>query len=406
MASDDEFFDLVALAIAYWQTTGANIKYEDLSKLDAEIDNLYQAIYFGLHHPLLSHDAIELLISLFQFVERRGHWHDWLTLIVQAQALTSTRPIVFAQLCNQAGILCRLQYNYAQAIEYHQRAIHVFSQHHRKLELAVTHTYLANAHYRARHFAESTQHNQQARHIFAQLSEAPPNQYLVSMENMSGLTLMETGDSQQAISAFKNALSVGHANMDTRYRATILNNLGIAYDRSGRISDALVVFDNALTILSDSEDEFTKTQTLLNKGTTLAKIGAWREAEHCFLQANSDFLSNSPDLRHKAMVANNLGYVLTQQKRFDESIVHFQHAIRQWRLIEDWLELSNSLGDLGFVWLQLDDTQKSGQAFDEAKQCLARCPSTSRASQIAEELAQRRLELVEKMQQERSLPAA
>jgi len=128
---------------------------------------------------------------------------------------------------------------------------------------------------------------------------------LVLME----VTWLQVGLWKNSTMLFKHALNV----TDNNYKAH--NLLGIAFERQGRLTDALQRYSEALRMKPDyAEAQY-------NIGTILMRQGRLTDALQHYFEA----LRMKPDY---ADAHNNLGIALARQGRLKEAINHFYEALR------------------------------------------------------------------------------
>ena len=128
---------------------------------------------------------------------------------------------------------------------------------------------------------------------------------------LSGLSFRQVQYWQNNGTLFSHALAV------TRDNHVAHNNLGAALAREGKISEAMVHFEEALRINPPFPE------ALFNMGTSLFKQRKYAQAVPFYLK----FLELEP--KSKVMDAyNNVGFALMQEKKFREAIPYFQKALK------------------------------------------------------------------------------
>ncbi len=122
-------------------------------------------------------------------------------------------------------------------------------------------------------------------------------------------TLLASGDPKGAVRLLEEALRLTPADEDLHY------NLGIAYGRSGNITNAEHHYREALRLLPDYPEVHN------NLGNLLLHAGRLGEAEEQFAEA----IKLMPEL---STAHNNLGIVRQSQNRMPEAITCFRKAVQ------------------------------------------------------------------------------
>jgi tetratricopeptide (TPR) repeat protein len=130
-----------------------------------------------------------------------------------------------------------------------------------------------------------------------------------NLHNSRGIELAERGWLDEAISEFKNAISVAP------HLAQAYDNLGTAYADKGDLIAALTSYTQALSLEPDSSC------ALHNLGCFLSNH-ATQLAARCFQSA----FKIEPELYESRF---NLGLCLAQEDKHDQALAHFEHALAQ-----------------------------------------------------------------------------
>jgi tetratricopeptide (TPR) repeat protein len=132
--------------------------------------------------------------------------------------------------------------------------------------------------------------------------------------NSEGRLLVESGNYEAAGRVFEEAIILGPR--DTTLRATLHKNLGVAYEKLGRLPDAIDQYRTAIRLMPRSA----VAQNSL--GYALFKSQEFQEA--------GDVLRTAVRLDPNNYLAlNNLGLVLAYQRKPADAIAYFQRAVAQ-----------------------------------------------------------------------------
>jgi len=141
--------------------------------------------------------------------------------------------------------------------------------------------------------------------------------------NNLGLVLQDSGRMSEAIEHYEQALRIEPDDAEAH------NNLGLVLQGSGRMSEAIEHYEQALRIKPDFADAHN------DLGTALAQTGKINEAIAHYEQA----LRIDPDY---AEAHNNLGLVLQGLGKMSEAIAHYEQALR---INSNSAEAHNNLGE-------------------------------------------------------------
>ena len=140
--------------------------------------------------------------------------------------------------------------------------------------------------------------------------------------NNLGLVLQGSGKVSEAIAHYEQALRIKPDDAEAH------NNLGLALQGLGKVSEAIAHYKQALRIKPDFADAHN------DLGTALAQTGKIKEAIEHYEQT----LRIDPDY---AEAHNNLGFVLQGLGKVSEAIAHYKQAVR---INPDFAEAHYNLG--------------------------------------------------------------
>ena len=140
--------------------------------------------------------------------------------------------------------------------------------------------------------------------------------------NLSGASAAQIGKLDEAIDAFKKAISIKPDYADA------YNNMGNALKGQGKLEEAIEAYDKVLSIKPDTEAYY-------NMGNALKEQRKLEEAVEAFKKA----ISIKPDY---AAAYNNMGTTLKDQGKPDEAIEAYKKAIS---IKPDYAEAYNNIGN-------------------------------------------------------------
>jgi len=156
--------------------------------------------------------------------------------------------------------------------------------------------------------------------LFEHTLSVTANNWLI--HNNLGLTLIEGGRVEEAVSHYSEALRIKPDYAEAH------NNMGVALGEGGRLEEAFYHLSEALRIKPDFAEAHN------NLGIALGESGRLKEAVYHLSEA----LRIKPDF---AEAHNNLGLSLKKGGRIEEAVNHFSEAVR---FKPDYAEAHNNLG--------------------------------------------------------------
>lgn len=165
----------------------------------------------------------------------------------------------------------------------------------------------------------------QAIAILHELSDVRARWVEASVLDRKGLSLYELGDYEQALQDFKQSLAL-KSGEELFERAAILAHIGNVYDKTGNEQDALEQFKQALDLQRRISDRRGQAMTLERTGQVYAKLGNGQTARQYFEQALA--ISKSINLRdHEASVLYDIARLEKQTGLIEEARSHVEDAI-------------------------------------------------------------------------------
>ena len=361
------FIRRIAANLQYWQQQTENVSDSTLLTLDTERHNLHRAVRYGLQVPETARMAAEVAANLFNLVERRGYWLEWLPLLekIVYSPLHANHEHI-PKFMNQLGFLYRLTRDFKRAEEMHQQAVERALAEEGLYTLGVSYFNLGNVYFETHAFEKARTFAMKAIASFTEADRSIEAQQYAAVYNLLGLVARAEGKSEMAQSYFEKAITYWRQTNDKTYLARSLSNLGLTLTDREQPELALVYFDEADQLLDKTASELDKVRLALNRGVAYYQLAQWHEAEEAFLKADSSYLRQSGDVYHQALVAYNLGEVLLQQGRFEDALTYLHQSAIYWQQIDDEFMLANTLGTIGLVYFQKLNTQAAKSNLEDA----------------------------------------
>lgn len=371
---DPRFVQSLCAGLFHWQARTSHMDEQTIHEVDAERQNLYRIVQYGLVLPETWKDTVSLALQTFDLIERRGYWEEWGDVL---QSLLSKCPehelFLQCKLLNRLGQLQRLSRQLSQAIETHQQSYKIAQALGNLKTLAEIHHHLLEDYLANRQYAEAEYHGQTAWIMFVELKEVE-QKWIAGTLKMLGVVAGDQGDLQTAEERLSQATTIWRALDNPTALARSLSDLANTLWAAGKYAQALNCFDEAATLLTPTINEFDKAMIHINRGTLYFRQENWGQAEAAFRQADSSYLRQSGHIYYQAVVANNLGNVLLKQTCLSEAESHLRNALRLWIQANDDVSRGNTLGTLGELLTLRRQLTEAIACYDEAIAILTNYP--------------------------------
>ncbi|MCA9973137.1 MAG: tetratricopeptide repeat protein [Anaerolineales bacterium] len=378
---DPAFIQALKNGLTHWQAQTRGMTDDRLRQVDAERANLLQIVQSGLVLPALWADTAVLMRQAFPLIERRGYGKEWISLLerllAHADALAGD---VTMSLLNQLGQLYRLNRRLTDAIALHQQAKARARTAGDAFALAEANYNLSEAHFEDHAYAEAEACGQAALQTWVVLPDA--DRWVAATLITLAKIARARGEADASVEILLRAVAIRRREERPLPLMRALNDLALAYKRQGAFDLALACFQEALAILEPTVYELDKVLVHLNVGSLHFQRGDWSAARMAFRQADTSYLRKSGDLRLQASLVTNLGNVLLKQSEYAEAEESLQRAQRLWQQLANRLELGNTVGTLGELYLAWGRPQDACACFDEAIQLLRQFPDNAWAQKL------------------------
>jgi tetratricopeptide (TPR) repeat protein len=226
----------------------------------------------------------QLARTLATFLNRRGHWHDWVAVgraaVAAAQRLAD--PIAQTHAHHTLARAYTLLGRFDDAHTQLRHALDLTTRTGAQTQQAHTHRNLAYLWGRRGRPAQALPHAQQA----LRLCQATDNQAGQARAlNEVGWCHALLGEHQQALTYCQQALTLHQQLGDRQGQAATWDSLGYAHHHLGQHTQALTCYQHALTLCQDLGDRYGEATTLTHLGDThhttsnpQAARDAWQQA--------------------------------------------------------------------------------------------------------------------------------
>ncbi|MBC6465832.1 tetratricopeptide repeat protein [Actinomadura alba] len=313
-----------------------------LEWLDAEYPNLRATVLTaGSGHPEV---ALNLVLALPHFLDRRRRFNDWITLAGLARAaarhLGDSRGE--GRALNGLGLALRQTRRFHEAIAAHQDAARLFQEIGDRYGEASALNNLSLVLRELRRFDEAVAVLRQDLEICRDLHDHYAEGLVL---NNLGLALREARRPEEAVTVCRDAVRIFQDLGDAHGESSALNNLGMALREVGRFDEAVAVLGQDLEICRSSEDRHGEAQSLNALGLVSRELGRL-EAAVTAHRDGAQIFRELDDRHGEAQSLNALALALRELGRYEEAVTAHLDAAGIFRDLDDRHGADVALGDL------------------------------------------------------------
>ncbi|MCB8944025.1 MAG: tetratricopeptide repeat protein [Ardenticatenaceae bacterium] len=361
---------MILQALMFWQQFFEQLAEAEWHLVDKEQPNLMKALQLSLTLPP---EAItpafqevwqRLFVFIFRYVERRGHTAVWLPVLEAICDKFTDWPDVHVALLNRVGELHRMQHDLPLAVEMHQQALELAQQYEEAAVIAQAHLNLGNDYLLAKQYDLAVEHGRLALYEFEQLGLSGRERAAVL--NLLGTAARRQGDLDQARILLQEAASIWSRLKHQPELVRTLHNLALAFQSQQDWESAQKYIAEAKVVLSTTASELDRTLIYLAEGAVYFEQSQYQQAAIAFNRINLAYLRQANHIVYQAYTLNNLGNVAYALKRYSEAEKLFLESIQLWQYLTEPLEMANSLGVLGDVFLAQGKQEDAKLVFAQA----------------------------------------
>lgn len=317
--------------LRYWRIFLAH-HFTDVSLLDKEHETIIKAILFGLKLQPAWTDAYLLIVTLADFMERRGYWDTWHLVLRQAQATASelddeagyvTLSALSARLNHRQGKFARMVRNYRRTIRLARQTDDLFNEARACTNLG--YFFIEQGYW---HRAEVL-----CCHALKLFEQLDSNHGLAHTQNHLGILCMRRRQQVQAEYHLTQAYSIWQTMSDEHGMMRACNNLGALFNEMEQPDKALPWLEEATQKAHLVGEEVALGTILMNRGTSFRLTGKFVKAKTQLWQANTIFQQHS-DNTGLALILDNSGLLEHAQGYWSEGNHYLVQAIGAWRRLQ------------------------------------------------------------------------
>lgn len=386
MNPNPRFVQSIQANLRYWQQQTSLVGHVDISKLDREKENLYQAVQFGLRLASTQTLATKLALDLFDLVDQGGYWQDWIPILEQAVHQTdAVNTPDAAKLRHRLGQLYRRQHRLDQACQEHEAALAIARQLVDEFLIAEACLNLGFVYNDQRNYAQAGEMGRAALDGFTRIGADP--YWMAHAHTLLGLVDQALGHlatSQQYL-AQAVALWQQLAHPLELAKALIMLANTCLYDRQYKQAEPLYL--QAEKLLEGVHSEHDKIHLLINLGTLYANTGRLPDAEAAFRRVNLAYLEETGQTYQLAVLLLNLGDVLLEQGKPEEAEPLLRLSLERFLELKDRFNAGNVAGTLAAALSAQGDVAAARHYYAQAIQFLDQFPEVAFARYLRQKFA-------------------
>jgi len=195
--------------------------------------------------------------------------------------VSASDPYGESQGYNTLGLIAADDGKFAEALEYHLKALAIRERTGDTQGLAYTYNNLGNAYRNMGEYAKALSYHEQGLALKVELGNKVSEAY--SHHNI-GLVYFAMGDTAKALAAYRRGLAIRETLDDTRGIAVSLNSIGLVEAQTNP-SGALKTYERALALRRSTQDQRGEMATELNMGDVYRRMGDLTRATAAFTRA-------------------------------------------------------------------------------------------------------------------------
>ena len=323
--------------VAYWGAQ-ETVKTIVVQTLDRERENILKAIGFGLAVAAAWPATRHLIITFAPYMERRGLWDSWHSLLARAIAAAQRAGDIAGEITLTALLarLCQRQSRGADVVTYYGRVIRLARRTDNRFELARCCSNLGYYYVDGGHWWRAEVLGQHALAIFGELNSQHGQAHT---HNHLGVLYIRQQRWTEAETHLQQACGLWRA-MGDEYSLTAfgLLNLGMLYADQKKPHEALIWLKEAYHKAEALGDTAMVGRILQNMAVAHRQQGAFGAAKTLAHQAEQ-ISQKYHDPLQLAFVWHNLGLIYTQERRATQAHEYIDRALVLYR------QLGNDYGE-------------------------------------------------------------
>jgi tetratricopeptide (TPR) repeat protein len=365
MSSTPQFTKSIASNVAYWRKRSQLLEFDAYRELNRDKQNIFNAVEFGLGLPETWLDTVELALALFDYFEKQGYWREWLpTLERILRECPQDNSALRGRILDQLGLFCRHNRQLEKALALHREEEEIGLQLHDIERIATARMQQSGDYWRMRQYGPAEQTAKAALVGFHDCGAGPV--LLANAMMMIGLVNQSRGALDVAEEWLLQAINHFRDSGATVGLARALLNLGNILENDDKPEQALVCYNEGLSLLENTDNEVDKVRIGHSIGTLYFHQGDLAAAEAAFLRTNTPYMRRWGPIYEHALTIMNLANIYLAQGHLNTAEQHWHNCINLWQQADSKLMLANSLGGLAETLVAKGNIGQAIPKFDQA----------------------------------------
>ncbi|WP_103670570.1 tetratricopeptide repeat protein [Pseudanabaena sp. BC1403] len=214
---------------------------------------------------------------------------------------------------------------------------------------------LGNQQYSKRQYREAFQSWEQSLQIYREIGDLYGEATLL---NNLGLAYNNIGQYQKAIDFYQQSLAIFKKTGNHNGETTSLNNLGLAYNNIGQYQKAIDFYQQSLAIKKQIGDRNGEATSFNNLGAAYNHLGQYQKAID-FYQQSLEIFKKIGDPNGEATSLNNLAAAYRSLGQYQNAIDFYQQSLEIFKKVGNRRGEATSINSLGTVYNYLGQYQKA-----------------------------------------------
>jgi predicted ATPase/class 3 adenylate cyclase len=349
---------------SYGQLWGPKQAYW-LAQLEAEYDNLRQALEWTAARATRKEMYLRLTRSLWRFWSIRGYFSEGRAWLAAALArYPDAPPAMLAHALRGAGILAAQQGDYLQAKLLHEQSLALFQQIDDRLGTARQLTVLGEIAWVQGDYALSLELTEAS---LVQMRAVGDREGIAVVLGQMGVLARDRGQNEQARELLNESLKLSREQEDKQMTALALKYLGVVEYCLGEYQRALDLFEAALTLYRELKDKLGISNVLQQMAYVAKERGEFKRSTRLFREC-LDLKQELGERLGIAYALANLAEIAIYQGRYPMVVELTEQSTKLFQELGAKRGIVFSLGLRGYA------AHYQGQyetALDLARKCLA-----------------------------------
>lgn len=286
------------------------------------------------------------------------------SLIMSKEAITAAKDAGYTgglALANlNAGIACRISSDFENASAYFNEALGIYRAINDKKGESRTLNAIANVELNLSNFDNAIEFYEECVYVLQSIGDMD-FEAVVLMNK--GLAYQQNGNLKAALKNYLESLCIFRTK-GLKIHHALYNNLGIVFLETGNYEEALMYFTEALKQTQMNKAVNDEGLALANLGRTYLYMEDFTNAI-TYLSEALICIKKTGNRQAETQVYANLGKSFRRMKCYPESVKLYNRALKYYKEISDKSSVAHTLCEMGELYFELNDYKSSKEFFNE-----------------------------------------